>query len=154
MNGLETLVMNVLTISLTCSVVLLPLLLLAPRIRRRVAARSFHVLFLLLALRLLVPLRLTLPQPAVTVEAPDYTITIPAGTERENTAGYPTIQSQVTLPQNTADQGTADAVQEISLIELMGVIWLAGVGLCLIWGGMTYLLARRRLLRDTRPAGE
>ena len=156
MNSLATLVMNVLTISLTCSAVLLPLLLLAPRIRRRVAARSFHVLFLLLALRLLAPVRLTLPKPAVTVEAPDYTITLPAGTERpseDGDGGYPAIQAPALPTQDAAGQGAADPVREISLTELLGAVWLAGAGLCLIWGGTAYLLARRRLLRDARPAG-
>ena len=47
---MEDLLLRVLTLSAACSAVLLPLLLLARRIRHRYAARTLYVLFLLLAL--------------------------------------------------------------------------------------------------------
>ena len=93
MEHLGILALRILTISATCSVVLAPLLLLAPRIQKRVAAKSFYVLFLLLAVRLLVPVELTLSEPVVTVEAPVYEVTVP---------------SVVTIPERRASYSYAD----------------------------------------------
>ena len=49
---MENLFLRVLTLSLTVSLVLLPLLALAPRLHHRYAGRTFYVLWLVLALRL------------------------------------------------------------------------------------------------------
>ena len=79
---METLFLRVLTLSLTASAVLLPLLAMAPWLRRRYAGRAFYVLWLLLALRLLLPFQLPLPGAAVTVRLPSaeaLTPSAPAG---------------------------------------------------------------------------
>ena len=52
---MESLFVRVLTLSLTGSAVLLPLLLLAPRLRGRYAAGTLSVLWLVLALRMALP---------------------------------------------------------------------------------------------------
>lgn len=54
---MESLFVRVLTLSLTGSAVLLPLLLLAPRLRGRYAAGTLSVLWLVLALRMALPSR-------------------------------------------------------------------------------------------------
>jgi len=63
---MESLFVRVLTLSLTGSAVLLPLLLLAPRLRGRYAAGTLSVLWLVLALRMALPVPLSLPGKAVT----------------------------------------------------------------------------------------
>ena len=62
-------------LSLSGSMVLLPLLLFAGLIQRRYRAQSCAVLWLLLAVRLLLPVRvpLELLRPAVTLPMPEYT---------------------------------------------------------------------------------
>ena len=67
---MENLFLRVLTLSLTASLVLLPLLALAPRLHHRYAGRTFYVLWLVLAVRLVLPVQLILPNPAVTVDLP------------------------------------------------------------------------------------
>ena len=52
---MEALFLRAVTLSLGCSAVLLPLLLLSRRIHHRYAARTCYVLWLLLAFRLLLP---------------------------------------------------------------------------------------------------
>lgn len=49
------LLLRVLSVSAGCSAVVDPLLLAAPRLCKKIAARSFYLLFLLLALRLMLP---------------------------------------------------------------------------------------------------
>ena len=75
---MQVVFLRVAVLSLTCSAVLLPLLLLSPRLRSRYAARTCYFLWLLLALRLLIPVQLSLPRAQVTVEAPAYTLSLPA----------------------------------------------------------------------------
>lgn len=75
---MEALFLRVTVLSLTGSAVLLPLLLLSGRIHHRYAAKTCYFLWLLLALRLLLPFQFPLPQPAVTVETPVYPVSLPA----------------------------------------------------------------------------
>ena len=58
---IQGLFQQVALVSLTTSVVLLPLLLLSGRIQTRYNAQSCYVLWLVLAVRLLLPVRVTLP---------------------------------------------------------------------------------------------
>ena len=75
---MESLFVRVLTLSLTGSAVLLPLLLLAPRLRGRYAA-GLSVLWLVLALRMALPVPLSLPWTAVTVDVSALpSVTLPA----------------------------------------------------------------------------
>lgn len=79
---MEALFLRVLTLSLTASAVLLPLLAMAPWLRRRYAGRAFYVLWLLLALRLLLPFQLPLPGAAVTVRLPPAEALLPSAAAR------------------------------------------------------------------------
>ena len=76
---MESLFVRVLTLSLTGSAVLLPLLLLAPRLRGRYAAGTLSVLWLVLALRMALPVPLSLPWTAVTVDVSALPSVTPAG---------------------------------------------------------------------------
>ena len=67
---MEALFLRVVWISLTCSAVLVPLLVGKGWLRHHVRAKALYVVWLILALRLVVPVDLSLPEPAVTVEAP------------------------------------------------------------------------------------
>lgn len=145
--------LRVLTLSAGCSAVLAPLLLLAPRIRKRVAARSFYILFLLLALRLAVPVELSLPrrQAVVTVPAPSYTVSVPAA------PAPAAVQAQVAAPApaqtetaprpvpSVPDPVPTPAAREIPVAQLLALVWAAGIGVCALWAAGSYLLARRRL---------
>ncbi|MFR4200143.1 MAG: hypothetical protein ACLT09_03370 [Flavonifractor plautii] len=80
---MESLFVRVLTLSLTGSAVLLPLLLLAPRLRGRYAAGTLSVLWLVLALRMALPVPLSLPWTAVTVDVSALpSVTLPAAPGR------------------------------------------------------------------------
>ena len=74
---MEALFLRVAWISLTCSAVLLPLLVGKGWLRRHVRAKALYVVWLVLALRLVIPVDLSLPEPVVTVEAPEYQIEVP-----------------------------------------------------------------------------
>ena len=87
---MESLFVRVLTLSLTGSAVLLPLLLLAPRLRGRYAAGTLSVLWLVLALRMALPVPLSLPWTAVTVDVSALSsVTLPARRAWNRPGRYP-----------------------------------------------------------------
>lgn len=154
---LEIIVLRVGAVSLACSVVLLPLLLLTRWLHNRYAARTRYFLWLLLALRLALPFQITLPTPAVTVEAP--TITIPSAW---NTVPVPDApQAQPSPPFADGPEGPPEApeapaapVHTVPLMEILGAVWLAGAAAYSGFYLLAYAAGRRRLLSRAAPAGE
>lgn len=153
---MEDLLLRVLTLSAACSAVLLPLLLLARRIRHRYAARTLYVLFLLLALRLVLPVQLNWSAPAVTVEVPSYSISTPVQRPApvqnmtptgQNPSGQTVQTPAQSLPQQVQTAPEAEPVT-IRSTQLLSILWLAGAGVFLVFHCVSYLLARRKLLRS------
>ena len=150
---MENLFLRVLTLSLTASLVLLPLLALAPRLHHRYAGRTFYVLWLVLAVRLVLPLQLVLPEPAVTVELPpSQAVTVPAVVRPRAEAAV----SDVPQSAGAAEPAPAapEAVRTLSWTQLGAWLWLGGMAALLVYQGAGYALARRRLLRDAEPGSE
>ena len=150
---MENLFLRVLTLSLTVSLVLLPLLALAPRLHHRYAGRTFYVLWLVLAVRLVLPLQPVLPEPAVTVELPpSQAVTVPAAVRPRAEA----VVSDVPQSAGAAEPAPAapEAVRTLSWTQLGAWLWLGGMAALLVYQGAGYALARRRLLRDAEPGSE
>ena len=147
---MENLFLRVLTLSLTASLVLLPLLALAPRLHHRYAGRTFYVLWLVLAVRLVLPLQPILPEPAVTVELPpSQAVTVPAVVRPRAEAAV----SDVPQSAGAAEPAPAapEAVRTFSWTQLGAWVWLSGVAALLVYQGVGYALARRKLLRGAEP---
>ena len=147
---MENLFLRVLTLSLTASLVLLPLLALAPRLHHRYAGRTFYVLWLVLAVRLVLPLQPILPEPAVTVELPpSQAVTVPAVVRPRAEAAV----SDVPQSAGAAEPAPAapEAVRTFSWTQLGAWVWLGGVAALLVYQGVGYALARRKLLRGAEP---
>ena len=147
---MEALFLRVVWISLTCSVVLVPLLVGKGWLRQHVRAKALYVVWLILALRLVIPVDLSLPEPAVTVEAPSYQVALPARTPSANLPAGAQIEEPSAVAGQTAPEA-ASAVRTIPVTALLSALWLFGVLAAALVQGGGYLLARRRLLRDTRP---
>lgn len=147
---MEALFLRVVWISLTCSVVLVPLLVGKGWLRHHVRAKALYVVWLILALRLVVPVDLSLPEPAVTVEAPSYQVALPARTPSANLPAGAQIEEPSAVAGQTAPEA-ASAVRTIPVTALLSALWLFGVLAAALVQGGGYLLARRRLLRDARP---
>ena len=147
---MEALFLRVVWISLTCSAVLVPCWWERAGLRRHVRARALYVVWLILALRLVIPVDLSLPEPAVTVEVPSYHVVLPI---RTPTSNLPTV-----LPTEESPIETGQPVPEATVMALtfpvnalLSTLWLFGVLAAALVQGGGYLLARRRLLRDARP---
>ncbi len=147
---MEALFLRVVWISLTCSAVLVPLLVGKGWLRHHVRAKALYVVWLILALRLVIPVDLSLPEPAVTVEAPSYQVALPARTPSANLPAGAQIEEPSAVAGQTAPEA-ASAVRTIPVTALLSALWLFGVLAAALVQGGGYLLARRRLLRDARP---
>lgn len=123
-------------LSLTVSVVLLPLLLLSTLIQKRYTAKTCYILWLALAVWLLLPVDWSLPEPAVTITVPEVSQVWIAPAEP--------VSAPVVI-------GTEEEIPEQvhpalpTLEQLLAGVWLAGALGLLLWHGTGYLLARRRL---------
>ena len=133
-------------LSLSCSAVLLPLLLLAGLIQRRYRAQSCAVLWLLLAVRLLLPVRapLELLRPAVTLPVPEYTVVMPPRAQEESA---PAALAPAAPSVGGRPPAAAKKVPARSAAERLGTVWLLGAAVFLLGQGAVCRLARRRLMR-------
>lgn len=144
---METLFLRVVWLSATVSAVLLPLLLASRWLRSRVRAKSLYLLWLLLAVRLLVPVELTLPKPAVTIPAPHYEVVLPTSRAPADLPNHQlsTVEPSVDTP----------SVQEepfaVPVSVVLGALWLTGVFAIALIQISSYLVTRRALLRWARP---
>lgn len=163
MEGLGGLFLRVLAISAGCSAVLAPVLLLAPRVQKKVAARSFYVLFLLLALRLTLPLEVKLPAPVVRVQVP---VTVTVAAPRPAAPVQPVQAPAVQSPAAGSGQAVhtpavrpqvaqpAPAARSIPLLHIAAAVWAAGAAACALWSMARYTAARRKLLKSSVSAME
>lgn len=125
--------LKILWISGTTSVVLLPLLLCSGKISARYRSKSCYFLWLVLCLRLLIPVQIPMAEPVVTMELPRGTMHI----SDEHYQATDGIQSDT----------TARSFRQLSLLEGTAIIWLAGFGGVLAWHGFAYGQVRQRLRR-------
>lgn len=151
---METLFLRVVWLSATVSAVLLPLLLATRWLQSRVKAKSLYILWLLLAVRLVVPVEITLPKPAVTVQVPQYEVTIPTNRpsgELPNDQLSPVEPNvEPSLPQ-TEQEPDLTAQSEVPVAVVLGTLWLTGVFAIALIQISSYLVTRRALLRWARP---
>lgn len=151
---METLFLRVVWLSATVSAVLLPLLLATRWLQSRVKAKSLYILWLLLAVRLVVPVEITLPKPAVTVQVPQYEVTIPtnrpSGELPDDQLSPVEPNVAPSLPQ-TEQEPDLTAQTEVPVAVVLGTLWLTGVFAIALIQISSYLVTRRALLRWARP---
>lgn len=151
---METLFLRMVWLSATVSAVLLPLLLASRWLQSRVKAKSLYILWLLLAVRLVVPVEITLPKPAVTVQVPQYEVTIPtnrpSGELPDDQLSPVEPNVEPSLPQ-TEQEPDLTAQTEVPVAVVLGTLWLTGVFAIALIQISSYLVTRRALLRWARP---
>ena len=157
---------TMLQISLSTAAVIGLLLLLVPLWQKRYSARWRKVIWLLLAVRLLVPFSLELPQTAVQLEmdlqaAPawqgepviaDSNPVEPAILPAVEVEAIQAVDNRAVEPQAAAFPAAVTPMQRpISHGVLFFAIWLAGAVGFLLWHGVQYGLFRRRALVAAQP---
>ncbi len=140
---LESLFGSILRISMTTGIIILAVIILSSRLNRRYVAAWKYWLWLLLAVRMLVPITFALPNPPVQVSFPDEIVNAP-------------VWIVTRAPTEPFVPGAAGAAQftaartPLSVMGILGCIWLLGVAVFLIWQISEYFICKRRLMRWAR----
>ena len=128
-------------VSVTTGIVILALVLLSSRLNRSYAAKWKYWVWLLLAVRLLIPFYFTFPGAPVQVSVPDTAIS-PVFSPRA-----PAIPD---VTPAASDLPVQSAARFMNLWELFSIIWLAGVVLFLVVQFAGYRRCRHEALRWSR----
>lgn len=145
----EKLLNNLMQIGLTVSLAALVPLILRRLMKKRYPARMVCVVWAILALRLLIPVQLTLPQAPVQV-MPRTSYVVQSDQTAFRQAGLPVAQNPTRWVTGTqaetlsaADTGT---VKTVDITDILLTLWLAGVVACVLWQGIGYY----RLIRSLK----
>ena len=145
----EKLLNNLMQIGLTVSLAALVPLILRRLMKKRYPARMVCVVWAILALRLLIPVQLTLPQAPVQV-MPRTSYVVQSDQTVFRQAGLPVVQNPTRWVTGTqaqtlsaADTGT---VKTVDITDILLTLWLAGVIACVLWQGIGYY----RLIRSLK----
>jgi beta-lactamase regulating signal transducer with metallopeptidase domain len=137
----EKLLNNLMQIGLTVSLAALVPLILRRLMKKRYPARMVCVVWAILALRLLVPVQLTLPQAPVQV-MPRTNYVVQSNQTAFRQAGLPVAQNPARWVTGTqaqmlsaADTGT---VKTVDITDILLTLWLVGVISCILWQGIGY----------------
>ena len=149
----EKLLNNLMQIGLTVSLAALVPLILRRLMKKRYPARMVCVVWAILALRLLIPVQLTLPQAPVQV-MPRTSYVVQSDQTAFRQAGLPVGQNPTRWVTGTqaqtlsaADTGT---VKTVDIIDILLTLWLAGVIACVLWQGIGYYRLIRSLKGTSR----
>lgn len=177
---MERLMTALLELTLPMAVVIAVLLAAGPLLGRRFTAKWRYWAWLLIAVRLLLPVGITLPQPVVTLPQPQGEFTYPVSREEpaptepapvgdpiqvvpgaaENDP-YQQIETGMTAPTGPSAETpkpaepaitpTPAGTRSIPVMEAVGWCWAAGTALFLLWQLGSYLALRAKLSRSRRP---
>ena len=149
----EKLLNNLMQIGLTVSLAALVPLILRRLMKKRYPARMVCVVWAILALRLLVPVQLTLPQAPVQV-MPRTSYVVQSDQTAFRQAGLPVAHNPTRWVTGTqaetlsaADTGT---VKTVDITDILLTLWLAGVIACVLWQGIGYYRLIRSLKGKSR----
>lgn len=177
---MERLMTALLELTLPMALVIAVLLAAGPLLGRRFTAKWRYWAWLLIAVRLLLPVGITLPQPVVTLPQPQGEFTYPVSREEpaptepapvgdpiqvvpgaaENDP-YQQIKAGMTAPTGPSAETpkpaepaiipTPAGTRSIPVMEAAGWCWAAGTALFLLWQLGSYLALRAKLSRRRRP---
>lgn len=150
----EKLLNNLMQIGLTVSLAALVPLILRRLMKKRYPARMVCVVWAILALRLLIPVQLTLPQAPVQV-MPRTSYVVQSDQTAFRQTGLPVVQNPTRWVTGTqaqtlsaADTGT---VKTVDITDILLTLWMAGVIACVLWQGIGYYRLIRSLKGTSQP---
>lgn len=143
---MEDLFLNMMQTSLTVSGVIAVLLLLRSLLHRRYHARAMCMIWLVLAIRLLIPMQITFPQTPLIITPHTYRM--------ESDAGVIHAQPQIERVTYAAAQDKESQAQaarhlyhSLSVCTVLSLIWFIGMLAMLLFRCITYYLFRKQLRR-------
>lgn len=155
--GMKELFLSVFMMSLMCSLLLAPLLVFSRKLQSRYAAKTLYFLWLLLAIRMVLPNVPIMPQAPVTVEVPSVEVYLPTNPFRPSAGASDTPTTQVETAESwnsvtMTERPIVTVSRSIELGVLAAWVWLTGMAVFLLWQMLAYMIARGSILRRSVPA--
>ncbi len=163
---MKELLWNVLQVSLTTSIIILPMLLLCAALRRRYPARVLCLLWAVLSIRLLFPVQLTLPDALIWTPQTTISITqtatavipqagsaapVPSGsTEQTEAASAPCPEVAAQTPLDAPRFQPVTAHGQIDMMPVLALLWLIGVIGSLLTAFVSHQRFWKRIRRSAR----
>lgn len=146
---------TVLEISLSVSVVILLALILNKFIDKRYMAKGKYILWLILAVRLLIPVSFALPEAPVTVTAPERTVVVSPPGAPLPLAVMPESERRERAASDPAAAANSAAYAPLMTLEqLLLIIWLLGAAAFMLYHLVKYWRFKLALRPRLRPEGE
>ena len=132
---------NIFMISFSMSAVIILLLIISPILNKRYSAKWRYFVWLLLALRLIVPFNAELPQAPVNIPIPQNQTVV------FRTEGIPfTIMDESFVELGNASPTSADYAPIMTLQELLTIIWAIGAVGFLLYHIASYIIFKRKII--------
>ena len=143
---------TILEISLSTAVVILAILAVVPLLEKRYSSRGRRILWLILAVRLLIPINISLPTAPITLQPQERTVVL-----RTNTSIPVQIMTEperAEAVRNMTEPSSANYAPLFSLEELLTFIWLAGALVFMLYHLISYWIFRFRIRKKMKYEGE
>lgn len=168
---LQAFAANVVFVSVLGGCLTLLLALAAPALRRRYTARTLCIAWLLLALRMLIPFHLSLPDAPVQIPMPAVQVAAPQAVQPDTAApSLPEKTAAAVLPETGAAEAGAiptqparqgrltradpvpDRLADLLTLRTLALLWAAGAALLALYQLTAWSVWRARVLAQNRPA--
>lgn len=146
---LDALFSGVIEVSLGVSVLITVLLLLSPLLRKTYTVNWRYWVWLMLAVRLLLPFNLSLPRPPINITMPHHRIAYQSPTP---TLSPPITNIQPADHRAPAEPTKAATAKTVSITEVSVAAWLLGISVSVLYQSACYLLLRRSIKQWSYPA--
>lgn len=148
----QSLFQNVIRVSLTTSAVILVLFILLPLIHKNYNAKWRYLVWLVLAVRLLIPFAPSFQQAPIEITPTSQSIVLKAPVQKSASAPQPS-QNVAQPAQNVsvASPVTSSLTpSRITLSEILSFVWILGIALFLLYNLIGYFLFEKSVLRFSK----
>lgn len=139
---LENLFVKVLEATFVIGIVIVALMLLSTLLNRLYAAKWRYFLWIILAIRLVIPFDLLLPSPVLQINVPNISVAEVQTTVQEGTTAFvaPNTVPNEAVPQNS-----------LTLMNLLAILWLSGMVVFILVQLVGYFYFKKQVWRWNRP---
>ncbi|HPC99964.1 MAG TPA: M56 family metallopeptidase [Acetivibrio sp.] len=130
---------NIFAISLSMSAVILLLLIVSPLLNKRYSAKWRYFIWLIIAIRLIIPVRIELPEAPVNISVPNQTVVF-----RQEGVPIMVTDDSYTHKANTSPV-SADYAPVITLQELLAVVWGTGAVGFFLYHIINYIIFKKKI---------
>jgi beta-lactamase regulating signal transducer with metallopeptidase domain len=147
---LEAVFENVVQVTLTTTVIIAVLLILLPGFHKKYSAKWRYLVWLVIAVRLLIPFSPSLPRTLIEIKPPSQSIHISLPVQN-HTKPQNAGTAAVVNPRSVTE---TNPVRVLSLSEILALVWLTGIIVSILYNLLGYYLFRKSIKCYLRPIEE